>query len=106
VKTDSKKLKVIVKWPKPTSLKALRGFLGLICYYRKFVRGYDNIVALLIQLLKKHSILWSEKAERAFEELKKAITNLPVLILLDFSHPFIIEYDASGREIGAILMQK
>lgn len=95
----------MVKWPVPKDLKAIRGFLGLTGYYRKFMKDYGNIAALLTDLPKKEAFHWGEKAPRAFEELKVAMTTTPVLALLNFSQPFVI-HDASGKGIGIVLMQQ
>jgi hypothetical protein len=105
VRAEPQKLKAMLDWPQPKSLKALRGFLGFTGYYRKFVQNYGSIAAPLTQLLKKNSFSWGEEAAVAFEHLKKAVTTPLVLALPDFSKPFVIECDACGKGIGVVLMQ-
>ena len=85
VAVDQKKIESILQWPFPSSLKSLRGFLGLTGYYKKFVHGYGQIARPLTDMLKKGAFQWTPTSESAFKELKMAMTRPPVLALLDFS---------------------
>jgi hypothetical protein len=81
----------------------VRGFLRLIGYYPKFIRSYDNIVAPLTQHLKREAFRWMPVAASAFNSLKDASTLTHVLQLPDFTCPFIVDCDASGSGISAVL---
>ncbi|OMO96556.1 reverse transcriptase [Corchorus capsularis] len=105
VKVDHSKIEAIVDWPTPSNLKALRGFLGLTGYYRKFVKGYAAIAAPLTNLLRKDQFLWDSTTSKTFQDLKLALTSTPVLRLPDFASPFCIEADASNIAVGAVLSQ-
>jgi len=107
VSIDPSKVKTIVEWPVPSSVKELRSFLDLAGYYRKFVRHFGIISRPLTTLLKKGCLfIWTSEHDTAFATLKSALSTAPVLALPDFSLPFEIETDACDSSVGAMLMQK
>ena len=105
VAVDPTKIKAILEWLTPISIKGVHGFLDLAGNYRKFIHHFRCIAVPLNQLLSKEGFKWSEAAKLAFNKLKETLTSLLVLCLSDFSQCFVIECNASVIRIGAVLSQ-
>ena len=106
VEMEQEKIKAIQEWPTPKTVKDIKSFLGLAGFYRRFIRNFSKISAPMTALLKKDvKFDWSEKHETAFQELKHAITNAPILANPDPNFPFTVITDSSGFAIGAALCQ-
>jgi hypothetical protein len=105
VAMDAAKVKAVLEWPWPRSVRVVCSFLGLTGYYRRFIKNYGAIAEPLTHLLRKVGFRWSEEATAAFHALQQALTTTPVLQLPDFDRAFMVECDASGPGVGAVLHQ-
>eukprot|EP00731_Ephydatia_muelleri_P027503 Em0019g376a len=106
IKTDSDKTRCIADWPTPSCLQDLKQFLGLASYYRRFVRNFAAIVAPLVKLTEKgHVWHWSSDCDAAFLQLKERLVTSPILGYPVFNQPFMVDTDASGEGLGAVLSQ-
>lgn len=106
VSMDPSKVACVTQWPCPRNVKGVCGFLGLTRYYRKFIRNYGKTAKPLTDLTKKDGFKWGAKEQEAFDTLKERVTTAPVLVLPDFNKEFVIESDALGNRLGAILLQQ
>ncbi|CAI5682211.1 unnamed protein product [Oreochromis niloticus] len=129
VETDPEKIAALKTWPVPQRLKELRAFLGFCGYYRKFIKGYSNIVKPLNDLtsgyppVQKHSKSkdksgqyyhpkepfldrWTPACQQAFEMIIEKLTTSPVLAFADPTLPYILHTDASSTGLGAALYQE
>ena len=106
IRPDPAKVIRIRNFPTPRNVSEVRTFLGMAGYYRKFVRNFSIVAAPISNLTAKDQpFSWTEECAQAFEVLRNAIAEDAVLNHPEFDRPFIIDSDASGVGLGAVLSQ-
>lgn len=108
VKPQLDKVEAIQNCPPPTTKKGVRSFLGLVGWYRRFIPDFSSRAAVLTDLTRKNApnrVRWTDACEQAFQELKDCMCRGPVLQSPDFDLPFVVQTDASGVGLGAVLLQ-
>ena len=110
---SKKNLESIAQCPPPDTYTKVKSFVGLVGHYRYFIKGFAKIAAPLYDLTnsnnkdkKSEHVDLSPEALEAFDHLKAACLQAPILAFLDFDKPFLLEMDASGKGLGAVLSQK
>jgi hypothetical protein len=106
VRADPEKIKAIVDWPVPQNVKELRQWLGIANYLHKYTKNYADIVRPLSALLRKDEAwIWTPERDDAFNNIKKSLTQAPILALPNHEKPFHVVCDASDFAIGCALLQ-
>lgn len=105
VALDPDMIQAMLNWPPPSTPSELRSFLGLTCFYRKFIHWYAALVEPLTLLLRKDQFTWNSAAQQAFDKLKHLMTTTSVLATPNFSILFTLETDACGTAMGVVLLQ-
>ena len=106
LEVDTDKVRAILALLASTCVQEVRGFLGCVGYYRRFIEGYSKQATSLTELLKKEEeFVWTKRRQKAFEDLKKTLVKAPVLSPPDWNKEFHVIIDASGWCLGAILWQ-
>ena len=107
IEMDEAKVKAIQEWPTPKSITEVRSFYGLASFYTRFVKDFSTIASPLTEIVKKIvGFKWGEEQENALSLLKSKLISAHLQSLPDFNTAFEIECDASGIDIGAVLMQE
>ena len=108
-----KNLESIAQCPPPDTYTKVKSFVGLVGHYRCFIKGFAKIAAPLYDLTsgnnkdkKSEHVELSPEAREAFNHLKAACLQAPILDFPDFNKPFLLETDVSRRGLGAVLSQK
>jgi hypothetical protein len=107
IRPNPAKASAVSESKRPKTVKQVQAFLGLVSYYRKFIKNCSSTVTRLIKLTEKKAIFnWTENCEQSFQTLKNYLVSENVLALPDFSKEFVVEADASQIGVGAVLSQK
>ena len=107
IKVDPTKIEVISKLPPPQTQTDVRGFLGHVGYYRRFIENFTKIATPMFKLLTKDAhFVWDSQCQTAFEILKEKLSTTPVLQGPNWSLPFHISTDAADTALGVVLGQK
>jgi len=118
------KTRAVIDWPQPENSKDVKGFLGLTSYYRRFIQRYAHIAMPLyaigtplngngdvgrrrgeLRKVKRTRFARDRECEHAFDTLKNALCNVPVLALRDPKAKYCLHVDASQYPLGAVLSQ-
>ncbi|KAK3545138.1 hypothetical protein QTP70_001438 [Hemibagrus guttatus] len=108
VEMDTNKVRAVLEWPAPATIKELQWFLGFANFYRRFIRNYSSVAAQLTSLLrgKPKKLNWTNQARAAFQRLKDCFTTAPILCHPDPNRPKLtsaeVNYDVGNRELLAI----
>ena len=97
----------VKNWPAPRDVTELRSFLGLASYYRRFIQDFATVASPMHQLTHKgQPFLWTQSCNDAFHQLRRALSEAPVLAFPSPQLPFVLDTDASDVGIDAVLSQE
>ena len=103
IKMDQEKVKAILEWPEPKTVKGVRSFLELANFYRRFIKDYTKVARPLHDLMKKKNpFCWAKRQQVAFDTLKLHFAMAPILAFPDIDCVFRLESDASDYATGAV----
>ena len=130
IDADPAKVRAIISFPEPTTIKAVRSFVGLTGYIRRKIKNFAKIAEPLTRLTKKviknpkliqeqlrskpfikkadigRVFVWGQEQTEAFEALKKASITSPALVHFDRKLPIQVETDGSEEGIGGVLLHQ
>ncbi|GJW00318.1 putative reverse transcriptase domain-containing protein [Tanacetum coccineum] len=107
IHVDPSKIEAVKNWKAPRTPTKVRSFLGLVGYYRRFIKNFSKIAkSLTILTQKSKTFNWGEEQELAFQTLKDKLCNALVLALPDRPEDFVVYCDASRIGLGCVLMQR
>jgi ribonuclease HI len=107
IRIDPSRIEAILKVEHPRNLKELQFFIGQINFLRRFIPNLAELLRNITNMLKKDiKIKWDSESRQSFEQVKRALIEVPVLISPDFTKDFYLFSFTSEHTIAAVLLQK
>ena len=107
IEMNQEKIRTVLEWQEPTTVKEVQSFLGFANFYHRFVPVYSKLMRSLTDLTKNSEKLdWKAECQEASHMLKKRFTSAPIMRHFDPELQCIFECDASDFAIGAIVSQE
>ncbi|GJS95989.1 putative reverse transcriptase domain-containing protein [Tanacetum coccineum] len=104
---DPAKIESIKDWASPKTPTEFCQFLGLACYYQRFIKGFSNIAKSMTKLTQKGvKFDWGDKEKATFQLLKQKLCSASILALPEGAKNFIVYCDALHKGLGVVLMQR
>ena len=107
IEVDQSKVDAIQKMPEPRNLRELRSLQGRLAYIRRFISNLAGRCHPFNKLMKKGvNFEWDEACTKAFEDIKRYLSNPPVLGAPIQGKPLILYIAAQEKSLGALLAQE
>ena len=106
LKIDPQKVKAIDEMPEPKTKEDVKRFLGFVQFLSRYLPGLSKVDAPLRELEKSDVLFhWDHPQMESFKKIKQLVSQAPVLQYYDVNKPVTIQCDASGKGLGAVLLQ-
>ena len=100
-------MKAILKISLPRSKKDVQSFIGKIHFLRWFIPNFAETIKQITTMLKKdQEVRWTIEAKSAFEKIRVALIEAPVLVSPNFTKEFLTFSFACKDTLAAVLLQK
>ena len=107
IRIDPERVSAILKVEEPRSKKEVQSFIGQVNFLRRFIPSFVEILMNITNMLRKyHEIKWTVEAMKYFKDIKKSISEAPVLVSIDFNKDFLVFSYASEHTMVVVLLQK
>jgi hypothetical protein len=104
IAVDPKNIEAIKGWKTPKNVTKVRSFMGLACYYKRFIAGFPRIAHSITSLQRKGvKFQWTTKCKKRLQQLKKLLTSAPIMSINDPNEYFVVFTDACKEGISGVL---